>query len=144
MDGVVAQDFKNEWPSILTKTLISTATKAIIDAAIQNSVKDQGWQAQLAAALITGIAQAATNVADTRTWRTLPKEFQYVRIGNPVDGLLTISDGMHNVQLEIDPNAVNVVYVKSLSRGSPLAVSQFILAKELPNVIELSSLQTFQ
>src|SRR5690606_15174107 len=46
MDSVIAQDFKNEWPSILTRTLVSTATKAIIDIAIQNEAKRHGWQAQ--------------------------------------------------------------------------------------------------
>lgn len=131
MDSVIAQDFKNEWPTILTKTLISTATKALIDAAIQNEARKQGWQAQLAAALITGIAQAAVNIADTRTWRTLPKEFQYARIDNPADGLITLSDGLREYSVFVDPDAVNVVYVKSTSPSAPLFTSTFKLDKYL-------------
>lgn len=127
MDSVIAQDFKNEWPSILTKTMVSTATKALIDAAIQNEAKRHGWQAQLAAKLVTGITQASVNIADTRTWRSLPKEFQYARVETPQDGIITISDGIRHSSFTVDPNRVNVIYVKSPSPEAPLLATAFEL-----------------
>jgi len=128
MDSIVANDFKNEWPSIVTKTLITTATKAIVQAAAQKVAEDRGgmWVG-LAAGLVMGGINAATNIADTRTWTTLPKEFQYARILTPADRQLTLTAGSATQTIELIPGSVNVVYVKSASSTAPLYVSQFAL-----------------
>lgn len=128
MDSVVAQDFKNEWPTILTKTLISTATKATIDAIIQKQVQDQmGVTGGLLFKVASAAAQAAINIADTRTWRSLPKEFQYARLATPADRVLTLSAAGQSTTIELEPAAVNVVYVKSPAAAAPLQAAQFIL-----------------
>ncbi len=130
MDSVVAQDFKNEWPVILTKTIISTATKATIDAILQKQMQDQaGPTGALLFSLATAITQAAVNIADTRTWRSLPKEFHYARLATPSDGLLTLTVGTQTRTVTLEPAAVQVVYVKSPSAAAPLLVGQFILKK---------------
>lgn len=130
LDSVVAQDFKNEWPTILTKTLISTATKATIDAVLQKQVQDQaGAAGGLLFKLATAATQAAINIADTRTWRSLPKEFQYARLPTPADRLLNLSAAGQTTTVAVEPAAVSVVYVKSTGVSSPLLVSQFILKK---------------
>jgi uncharacterized protein len=125
MDSVVAMDFKNEWPSILTNTMISTATKAALDAVVQKQAENMGWQAQLATKLVTVAAQSATNIADTRTWRTLPKQYQIARITTPADRSLSISTDLTVKDVLIEPGAINAVYVKSVSPLAPLQVSQF-------------------
>ncbi len=128
MDSVVANDFKNEWPSIVTKTLITTATKAIIQATVQKQVEDQGGMfAGLAAGLIMGGINAATNIADTRTWTSLPKEFQYARFATPENRQLVLSAGATQQTITIDEGSVNVIYVKSTANNAPLHVSQFAL-----------------
>jgi hypothetical protein len=128
MDSVIAQDFKNEWPTILTKTLISTATKATIDAIIQKQVQDQmGVTGGLLFKVASAAAQAAINIADTRTWRSLPKEFQYARLATPADRLLVLSAAGQTTTIELEPAAVNVVYVKSPAAAAPLQAAQFIL-----------------
>lgn len=130
MDSVVALDFKNEWPSILTKTLISTATKATIDAIIQKQIEDQGGAALgLLAKVATAAIQASVNIADTRTWRSLPKEFAYARIPTPADRQLTLATPGLAQTVALEPAAVQVVYVKSTGSASPLLVGQFILKK---------------
>lgn len=130
MDSVVAQDFKNEWPIILTKTIVSTATKATIDAILQKQMQDQaGPTGALLFSLATAITQAAVNIADTRTWRSLPKEFHYARLATPSDGLLTLTAGTQTRTVTLEPAAVQVVYVKSPSATAPLFVGQFILKK---------------
>ncbi|HYP16822.1 MAG TPA: hypothetical protein VEQ65_06385, partial [Opitutus sp.] len=60
MDSIIANDFKNEWPTIVTKTLITTATKAIVQAATQKVAEDRGgmWGG-LAAGLIMGAINSA-------------------------------------------------------------------------------------
>lgn len=130
MDSVVAQDFKNEWPSILTKTIISTGTKATIDAVLQKQIQDQaGATGALLFKLATAVTQAAINIADTRTWRSLPKEFHYARIATPADLQLTLSSAGASQTVTLEPAAVQAVYVKSPGAGAPLLVGHFILKK---------------
>ncbi len=130
MDSVVAQDFKNEWPSILTKTILATATKATIDAVLQKQMEDQaGPTGALLFRLATAVTQMAINIADTRTWRSLPKEFHYARLPTPADRQLTVAAGASTQTVTLEPAAVQVVYVKSPGAYSPLLVSQFILKK---------------
>jgi len=127
MDSVVANDFKNEWPAVVTKTLIGTATKAIIQAIVQKQMSDQNAALGLLGGLAMTAVNASTNIADTRTWRTLPKEFQYARLSTPADRRLTLAAGPETKTITVDPGSVNVVYVKSVSATAPLLVSQFVL-----------------
>ncbi len=128
MDSVIANDFKNEWPTVVTKTLITTATKAIVQAAVQKQVEDRGGMfGGLVAAVAMTAVNSATNIADTRTWTSLPKEFQYARITTPADRQLTVSANGVQKTVTLREGVVNVVYVKSSSSTAPLFVSQFVL-----------------
>lgn len=127
MDSVIANDFKNEWPTIVTKTLITTATKAIIQAAIQKELNDRGGWAGLIGAVVMTAVNAGTNIADTRSWQSLPKEFQYARVPTPEDRMITLSAGGVEKTIELESGAVNFVYVKSASPTAPLLVSTFVL-----------------
>ena len=127
MDSVVANDFKNEWPATVTKTLIATATKAIIQAIVQKQLSDQSAMAGLLGGIAMTALNASTNIADTRTWLTLPKEFQYARIATPADRQLTLVAGTQSKTITLDPGTINVVYVKNVSSTAPLLVTQFLL-----------------
>lgn len=128
MDSIVANDFKNEWPTVLTKTLVTTATKAITQAVAEKVANDRGgmWVG-LATKVLMSAVNSSTNIADTRTWTSLPKEFQYARLATPENRQLTLSAGGAAQTVELAPGAVNVVYVKSTSPTAPLLVSQFAL-----------------
>jgi hypothetical protein len=113
---------------VVTKTMITAATKAIIQAAVQKTVEDQaGGMWGLAAGLVMGGINASTNIADTRTWQSLPKEFQYARIATPESRELLLTAGEVQQTVTLEPGAVNVVYVKSASPTAPLLVSSFVL-----------------
>jgi hypothetical protein len=127
MDSVVANDFKNEWPVVVTKTLISTATKAIIQANAQKGAEHMGFMAGLASKALVTAFNVATTHADTRVWSSLPKEFQYARVTTPADRQLIVAAGNDSRTIKLTPGTVNVVYVKSISPSSPLLVSQFAL-----------------
>ncbi len=127
MDSVIAQDFKNEWPSILTRTILSVAVKATADAVVQNQVKDQGFGAQLLAKAATIGLQMSTNIADTRSWMTLPKQFQYARFPTPTNGKVSIQVGGATQNIELVPGQVNIVWVKNVAPGLPSYVSQALL-----------------
>jgi len=129
MDSIVALDFKNEWPIILTKTMISTASKAAATAAINNALEKKGgvWGNILTKIVLVAV-QATVNVADTRSWTTLPKEFQVCRVATPSDRKIVLSSpGSPPMDVNLVDGTVNVVYVRSINVSSPLLVSQFKL-----------------
>lgn len=131
MDSVVAQEFENELPIIITRTLISAGSKALAQYALYEATKDSGTLGTFI--IIAGtIYQAAMNQADLRTWITLPKQFQIARLPTPEDRHLALLPEGGGGKLEVDlvPGLINVVYVKSNSAYDPPDVSQFVLKQE--------------
>lgn len=128
MDRVIKQDFKNELPLVITKTLISTTVKAAAAYGMNEATKSD-QMVNLFTRIGTTTYQAAMNQADERTWLTLPKQFRYARFPTPADGTATVydaADGAEHV-VELDPGKVNVVWIKSVSPTTPLLVSSFAL-----------------
>jgi len=130
MDGVVATDFKNEMPVVITKTIASTVVKAVAAYAANEAARQSGGDlGGLFMQIGTAVYQMAVNIADERTWTTLPKEFQVARVATPADRRidLTTPNGV-KTSVTIGDGMVNVVYVKSINNaGTPLLVSQFKL-----------------
>ena len=149
MDSIIALDYKNELPVVIIKTLASTITKATASYFANSAANQQNDTVGFLAQLVTAAYQMAVNIADTRTWSTLPKEFQVCRFPTPPDGqielltpkgtkvivALTGAGGAKNdltstngVQTSLNTGrGVNVVYVKSITAQTPLLVSQFKL-----------------
>lgn len=148
MDSIVVKDFKNELPVVIIKTIAATVTKAVAAYVANDAARQQNDTVGLVVQLLTAGYQMAVNIADTRTWTTLPKEFQVCRFPTPADGKIELStpNGMKmpvtlmsgngakidltsaNAQASLNSGgAVNVVYVKSITSGTPLLVSQFKL-----------------
>ncbi|MEI8290461.1 MAG: hypothetical protein WCH99_13405 [Verrucomicrobiota bacterium] len=129
VDGVVATDFKNELPVVITKTIAATVVKAVAAYAANEAARQAGGDmAGLFTQIATAAYQLAVNIADTRTWTTLPKEFQVARIPTPADRKIDLStpNGMKS-SVTLGDARVGVVYVKSITAGTPLLVSQFKL-----------------
>jgi hypothetical protein len=151
MDSIVTLDYKNELPVVITKTIAATITKAVAAYAANQAAQQAGGDlAGLFMQIGTAAFQIAVNIADTRTWTTLPKAFQICRFPTPADGKLELStpngmsipvtlDGVtHGAKIDLTstnsvPASLNtgspatVVYVKSITAGTPLLVSQFKL-----------------
>ena len=124
MDAVVAREFKNELPTIITKTLIASAIKAgatygAYAGATNGGRKNSG--AGLAVLIAGALYQVAMNQADLRTWTTLPKEFQFCRIPTPADRKIELDHPYlgRKTPVVIDEGVVNVVWVKSVNRKVP-------------------------
>jgi len=128
MDRVIKQDFKNEFPVILTKTLVSTAVKATAAWGLNQATKGSGL-VNVLTRVGTSAYQVANNRADERTWRTLPKQFEYTRFPTPDNGMIGIYDPNTGDEypVELNSEGVNVVWVKSTSTTVPLQVSHFTL-----------------
>jgi uncharacterized protein len=145
MDSVVSQEFKNGKDALYTRTIISTVVKAVALAQLKKktgldsgAVNQLGETANQLGSLFNQVRKLAgdavptavgvsLNIADTRTWRSLPKEFHYLRLPTPADRKLTLSAGAHTQTIEVEPGIINVIYVKSTSPAAKLLVHQFAL-----------------
>jgi len=137
MDSVVGQDFKNELPIIITKTLLSTAIKATATHFAweatrqkqQNGTLDNGGIPGMLVILSCVTWQAANNIADERTWMTLPKEFQVCRFSTPPDRKIVLETpvGTQKIPVTIGDGTIILIYVKSITATNPLLVTQMKL-----------------
>jgi hypothetical protein len=129
MDSVIGLDFKNEMPMVITKTIASTVTKAVAAYAVNEAANQQSSMFGLLAQIGTAVAQAAMNIADERTWTTLPKEFQVCRFSTPPDRKIVLEtpDGIQKIPVTIEDGTINIIYVKSITATSPLLVTQMKL-----------------
>lgn len=123
MDSVVGLDFKNAIAGITTKTLLATTIKAAGAYAINKAASDQDPMLGLLFKVVTTATQAAMNIADTRTWTTLPKEYQFCSVPTPANQRIEL--GLANGQrtsLAVGTNSVNLIWVRSINPSAPLIV----------------------
>lgn len=91
MDAILAEEFAERLPGIITRTLISTLIKegAYRGGQVAAIAANNDWRTQaitfVAVTLAGTIYRYAMNTADTRSWETLPKEFQIAQIPMPAD-----------------------------------------------------------
>ena len=77
--------------------------------------------ARLIVKLATAAITASVNIADTRTWNTLPKEFQFCRIPTPLDRKIELSSGPNGeseTEVMVGDGTINLIYVKSISTSA--------------------------
>ena len=91
MDAILAEEFDQRLPGIITRTIISTLIKegAYRGGQAAAIAANNDWRTQaitFAAVTVVGsIYRYAMNTADTRSWETLPKEFQIAQLPMPAD-----------------------------------------------------------
>jgi hypothetical protein len=130
MDSVIAREFKNELPIVITKTVAATVVKAVAAYGMNEAAERAGGSAAMwASRLATAGLQAVVNIADLRTWTTLPKQIQVCRLPMPADRCLTLqtANGAGSRQVRLAKGQIILVLVKSTSSASPLVVSQMKL-----------------
>lgn len=122
LDNIVATEFKINMPVMIAKALAQTIIKTTLNVAVANNDSTGGWLS-----LATAVATAATNKADVRSWRGLPKSIAIATIEN--DGNLEIKDPQGNIlfQKSLDKNKNVLVIVRSFA--SYLAASVAIMEK---------------
>jgi hypothetical protein len=109
MDRVIQTEFEKDFKGILTRTIISTTSKA----AAQYTLDKKGDSSAQLASFLVAAYQFATTAADVRIWTTLPKDFQVARFPIPADRTITINpSGGQSFQIEIPPCKNSLIYVK--------------------------------
>jgi hypothetical protein len=129
MDSVISLDFKNEMPIVITKTIAATVVKGVAAYAANAAAGQQNEWAGLLTQIGTAIYQAAVNIADERTWTTLPKQFQACHFPTPPDRKIELKTpgDRQNMTVTIGDGIINLIYIKSINANSPLLVSQMKL-----------------
>ncbi|MEM8738369.1 MAG: hypothetical protein AAGG38_07830 [Planctomycetota bacterium] len=132
MDSVVSQEFENELPIIVTKTLVAAGTKAALAYAIREAVDDQNNDLATLVRIFSLLYQYAANQADLRTWATLPKQFRIARLPTPPGGtILLTAPGQPTATVTLDPVQTNMVFVRSINTYAPWQAWQFSLGKDI-------------
>lgn len=96
MDAILAEEFNERLPGIITRTVISTLVKegAFRGGQVATLYASNNWKVKLgtyiAVTLFGWTYREAMNTADTRSWETLPKEFQVTQIPLPADRKLNV------------------------------------------------------
>lgn len=129
MDKIVAREFKHDFPAILTRAIIGAVLKAGAGAAVAEATKNEDPLVQvLARGAMVGY-QAATNEADLRTWRTLPKQIQIASFPTPADGNIELSvpGGGKLADLKVPPGKSTIIWIRSPSMMAPSVVRYFSL-----------------
>ena len=114
---------------IITKTIASTIIKAAGSYTINEAAShQQNWLTALLQ-LFTAVYQMSVNIADERTWTTLPKEFQVCHFPTPADRKIELqaASSGQRIPVTIEDGTINIIYVKSITANSPLLVTQFKL-----------------
>jgi hypothetical protein len=126
MDAIIARDFRNELPRTITKTMVSTLAKAAAAYAFNQSVDEKDKSARTGVAIVAAAYQAAVNIADTRTWTTLPKEIQICRVPTPADRKIVVAtpDGAQRCEVIVSESPFNLISVRSINPATRLIVSQ--------------------
>ena len=128
MDRVVMTEFKKEYPSIMRRALFSATTKAVIQYQTQRQAQNHDGKTGLAfalASIATTVYTIASTQADTRTWTTLPKRFDLIRLERPQNGKFNIktSTGLTLTEVDLPLREHTLVYVKMATAGAKPSVS---------------------
>ncbi len=128
MDSVIGREFKDELPSVITKTLISAGVK-VAAAYAANRATNNNVYANILTRVATTVYQASVNVADVRTWRSLPKMIVIARVPTPDDGQVNLMSpmGYPAATVRVQPKMNNVIWARGPGDTAPLACRTFVL-----------------
>ena len=105
MDRIIQTEFKKDYGSILTRAILSTTSKAVM----QYSLRDKDAAVQL----LSMAYSALSTTADTRIWTTLPKNFQAARIDMPKNKKLKLTaPGSSIIDIDLGDCKNAIIYAK--------------------------------
>ncbi|MDF1876346.1 hypothetical protein JHD47_00765 [Sulfurimonas sp. SAG-AH-194-L11] len=114
MDRVIQTEFEKNYDATLRRAILSTATKAAINYTIQKQANNNSSGIAAFVSIASTIYQIASTQADTRSWTTLPKEFQLARFKRPKNGNIKIraSNNLLIKNIKIPDTQHTLIYVK--------------------------------
>ena len=118
MDGILAREYTERLPGMITRIALSTAVKEVGSYFATRAAAEADSLAGVATAIGLAAYKIAVNTADTRSWEILPREFQVVQLPMPADRKLVLTpDGGTPVSVSLPPDARSAIdYVNAPSR----------------------------
>lgn len=112
LDSIVAAEFRERMAATVVRTLAGAVVKAVAQHEARKRGGELGW---IAAAAYTVVSSQA----DTRTWQTLPAEFQTAALPMPANRRLRLSSarGYGTVEVVLPDCDLVLVYAKSVAPG---------------------------
>ncbi len=128
MDSVIGREFKDDLPSVITRTLISAGVKVAAAYAANRATRGDSV-VNIITRVATTVYQASVNVADVRTWRSLPKMIVVARVPTPDNGQVSLTSpmGYPVASVTVQPKMNNVIWARGPGDMSPLACRTFAL-----------------
>lgn len=128
MDWVIGREFKDDLPMVITRTLIAAGVKAAAAYAANRATQSDST-INIITRIVTTIYQASVNVADVRTWRSLPKMIVVARVPTPDDGQVSLMSpmGYPVASVHVQPKMNNVIWARGPGDSAPLACRAFVL-----------------
>ncbi len=114
MDRVVQAEFKKRFKIILTRAILGAIAKVSAQYFANKSLGDLGSFAM-------AIYQFSTISSDTRSWRSLPKQFELIKTQLPADGKVDIKDNNgHSLILQVPKDKNSVIFLRKPSMQARL------------------------
>ncbi len=111
MDAVIATEYRERMPAILTRNLIQSGVKAVLQSMIIDELVKEGVPSIVASSAVAALFNA-TKAADTRIWASLPKNFQVAVFDRPDSGELQL----------FAPDFTDAVATATIPSGAPAFV----------------------
>lgn len=136
MDAILAEEFNERLPGIITRTVISTLVKegAFRGGQAVSLLANRDWRVKwityIAVTIVGSIYREAMNTADTRSWETLPKEFQVAQIPIPADRKLNVElavNGGTGTSFDVEIPAASRSAILYIGAPSPSNVRYMVL-----------------
>lgn len=103
MDGILAQEFNERLPLMITRIVLSTALKEAAKYAATYAAARENLLIGAGVYIGASIYTAAMNTADTRSWEILPKEFYLTQLPMPKDRKLELKfEGYRTAGMTVD------------------------------------------
>lgn len=128
LDRIIGTEFEDQQPLVVRKAILSAASKALATYLVREQFKD-GSTAQALVDLAGILYQVSTNQPDLRSWSTLPREIQGMRVARPANDRLTLSlDGWsEEIAISAPADSLSIVHVRVVNRRTPPVVHQYAL-----------------
>jgi hypothetical protein len=139
VDRIVAAEFGAQLPGLTTRMIAAAAFKVGVQYGMNEFAQQTDPILHLFTMLAGGIWAASTNEADLRTWATLPKEVQYVRLETPADGRVQLTIAGRSYSVPVESDGINLVIVRSVRPGFAPLITSTLLQPEPWTFAQLES-----
>lgn len=130
VDRIVAAEFAAQLPGLQTRMIAAAAFKVGVQAGLYAATRRSDPIIRILTMIGGAIWATSTNEADLRTWATLPKHVEYVRLETPSDGRVSLDLGRRRYSVAVEPEGITLITVRSVRPGAPVLITTTNLEPE--------------